>query len=76
MTLEKDIFTHKYRISAVNAENMKQLENVTDTLVSSYFASKEDIQQKFPTNEISSENPFWDTDKNVASLSDICIKVE
>ena len=55
---------------------MKQLENVTDTLVSSYFASKEDIQQKFPTNEISSENPFWDTDQTVASLSDICIKVE
>ena len=55
---------------------MRQLENVGETLVSSYFSNKEVLNEKFGS-DLSSENPFWEErgPKCVASLSDICIKV-
>ena len=53
---------------------MRQLENVDDTLVSSYFSSKDVVLEKF-SSDLSSENPYWDSDRSVASLSDICIKM-
>ena len=55
---------------------MRQLENVGETLVSSYFSNKEVLIEKFGT-DLSSENPFWEKKGPgcVSSLSDICIKV-
>ena len=53
---------------------MRQLENVTETLVSSYFSTKDVVLDKF-SGDISSENPYWDTGRSVPTLSDICIKV-
>ena len=55
---------------------MRQLENVGETLVSSYFSKKEVLIEKFGT-DLSSENPFWEESRHhpVSSLSDICIKV-
>ena len=55
---------------------MRQLENVGETLVSSYFSTKEVLIEKFGS-DLSSENPFWEERgaKSVSSLSDICIKV-
>ena len=54
---------------------MRLLENVSDTLVSSYFPSQDEINQRFSATDISSENPYWDSKPKVVSLSDICIKV-
>ena len=53
---------------------MRQLENVSETLVSSYFSSREVVADKF-SSDLSSENPYWDTGHTVPPLSDICIKV-
>ena len=55
---------------------MRQLENVGETLVSSYFSNKEVLNEKFGSDQ-SSENPYWEERgaKCVLSLSDICIKV-
>ena len=53
---------------------MRQLENVSETLVSSYFSSREVLTDKF-SSDLSSENPYWDTGHTVPPLSDICIKV-
>ena len=53
---------------------MRQLENVSETLVSSYFSSREVFTDKF-SSDLSSENPYWDTGHTVPPLSDICIKV-
>ena len=55
---------------------MRQLENVGETLVSSYFSSKDVVIEKFGT-DLSSESPFWEDNRHqaVSSLSDICIKV-
>ena len=55
---------------------MRQLENVGETLVSSYFSNKEVLSEKFGS-DLSSENPYWEErgPKCVSSLSDICIKV-
>ena len=55
---------------------MRQLENVGETLVSSYFSDKEILTEKFGS-DLTSENPFWEDVRHqaVASLSDICIKV-
>ena len=54
---------------------MRLLENVSDTLVSSYFPSQDEINQRFSATDISSENPYWDSKPKVVSLSDVCIKV-
>ena len=61
----------KYTLKA-----MRQLENVGETLVSSYFSNKEVLIEKFGS-DLSSENPYWEErgPKCVSSLSDICIKV-
>ena len=61
----------KYTLKA-----MRQLENVGETLVSSYFSSKDVVTEKFGT-DLSSESPFWEDARHeaVPSLSDICIKV-
>ena len=73
---------------------MRLLENVNETLVSSYFSSQEVVRDKFQvlqankiililpvfTNDIptpqdlSSEDPFWDTRHPVPSLSDVCLR--
>ena len=55
---------------------MRQLENVGETLVSSYFSNKEVLIEKFGS-DLSSENPYWEKRGPgcVSSLSDICIKV-
>ena len=73
---------------------MKLLENVNETLVSSYFSSQEVVRDKFQVlqakikssssfqftddikspQDLSSEDPFWDTRHPVPSLSDVCLR--
>ena len=52
---------------------MRQLENVSEELAASYFSSKEVVSEKF-SHGISGENPYWEDDQVVPSLSDLCIK--
>ena len=52
---------------------MRQLENVSEELAASYFSSKEVVTDKF-SHGISGENPYWEDDQVVPSLSDLCIK--
>ena len=71
VTIQSYIVT--YTVSSKELVTMRQLENVSEELAASYFSSKEVVTQKF-SNGISGENPYWEDDQVVPSLSDLCIK--
>ena len=52
---------------------MRQLENVSEELAAAYFSSREVVVEKFGQG-LSGENPYWEDEQAVASLSDHCIR--
>jgi hypothetical protein len=52
---------------------MRQLENVPEELAAAYFSTPEVVAEKF-TQGISGENPYWEDNQRVSSLSDLCIR--